>query len=41
MQALLPAVYCRYRVAVDEADLLLGVKLGGPQPEIVDPGLTG
>ena len=41
MQALLSAIYCRHRVAVDQVDLLLGVKLGGPQPEIVDPGLTG
>ncbi len=37
----LSAIYCRHRVAVDEVDLLLGVKLDGSQPQIIDPRLTG
>ena len=40
-QAALPAIDRRHRVAVDQVDLLLGVKLGRPQPQIIDPGLTG
>jgi hypothetical protein len=40
MQSLLPAIYRRHRVAVDQVDLLLGVKLGRPQPQIISAGLT-